>query len=221
MHRTLPASSRFLAALVLLPTLGLGGLAPEARGQSQDTTAQAVVEPALIRPGDVVRLQINREPEMSGDFPVDPAGLVVLPRLGEIQVLEETAETLEAKLLAQYRTVLRTPAINVTVLRRVSISGSVGRPGVYNLDPTMKVGDALAMAGGVNPQGDRGDIQVIRDGVRLSTALGQQTAISESILRSGDQIYVPETSWIARNAGVVAAEISAPTAIVIAAVINN
>lgn len=219
--RSTPLLAIRLLAGIACSVGGLGLLGAPASGQAVDTVRAEPSPPALIRPGDVVRLLINREPEMSGDFPVDLAGIVVLPRLGEIRVLEETAESLEEYLLAEYRAFLRTPAINVTVLRRVNITGSVARPGVYNLDPTMTVEDALAMAGGVNPQGDRGDIQVFRDGERLSTALGQQTAISSSIIRSGDQIYVPEKNWIARNAAVVAAVISATTAIVIAAVINK
>ena len=51
-------------SLVLLPTLLLA--AGTAAAQLQD------VDP--LRPGDVVRLRIWREPDMSGDFAVDEIG---------------------------------------------------------------------------------------------------------------------------------------------------
>jgi polysaccharide export outer membrane protein len=174
-----------------------------------------------LKPGDLVRLRINREPEMSGEFRVDQGGVAVFPRIGEVMVLDDTAESLGARLVAEYRAFLREPAIEVTVLRRVNITGSVGVPGVYDIDPTMTVDDALATAGGVNPQGSRDNIEVRRDGAILTTTLNQSTAIGSSMIRSGDQIYVPEKSWVSRNAAIVAASISAMTAILIAAVINQ
>jgi polysaccharide export outer membrane protein len=210
-----------LFALVLLMSGVVGAAVQPASGQVSEDPQELFSGQAFIRPGDYIRVFIDREPSMSGEFLVDAAGFVVFPRIGEVRVIEETAESLEAKLVSEYRVFLRSPAIEVTVLRRVNITGSVGRPGVYNLDPTMTISDALAEAGGVTPQGDRDDIQILRDGQRLTTRLGEQTAIGESIIRSGDQIYVPERSWVARNAAVVAATITAVSAILIAAFINK
>lgn len=76
-----------------------------------------------LRPGDVIRLNIWREPDMSGEFVIDEAGSVVFPRVGEYSVLSETPATLQAKLLADYGQYLRNPSIDVIVLRRVSIIG--------------------------------------------------------------------------------------------------
>src|SRR6266704_165227 len=40
----------------------------------------------VIRPGDVVRLRIWREPDLSGEFTVDETGTVVLPKLGAVTI---------------------------------------------------------------------------------------------------------------------------------------
>jgi len=169
-----------------------------------------------LRPGDVVRLNIWREPDMSGDFTVDEAGMVVFPRVGEYRVIDESPESLKARLLADYQQYLRNPSIEITILRRIRIIGGVNNPGLHLVDPTVTVADALAMAGGPDQNAKQDEIRIIRDGIELDVKLGANTRIGDSPLRSGDQIYVPLRSWISRNAGLVAATLSALVSLTIA-----
>lgn len=173
-------------------------------------------DPQALRPGDLIRLNIWREPDMSGQYIVDEAGTVVFPRVGEYSVLGETPATLEAKLLADYRQYLRNPSIDVTVLRRVLILGAVNDPGLKHVDPTVTIRDALAMAGGATALGDQNKIRIIRDNQEIAVDVSVDTRIVESIIRSGDQIYVPERSWVSRNSNVVATGLSASVALIIA-----
>jgi len=183
---------------------------------SAQTPASAPRAEQLLRPGDIIRLRIWREPDMSGEFPVDEAGVVVFPRVGEYHVLQDTPETLSARLLADYRRYLKNPSIDVTVLRRVRIIGAVNNPGLFPVDPTITVADALALAGGATPIGDPNNIRIIRDGRQIAVNVSQNTRIADSPIRSGDQIYVPERSWVSRNSGVVAATITATVSLIIA-----
>ncbi len=169
-----------------------------------------------LRSGDVVRLNIWREPDMSGEFIVDEAGMVVFPRVGEYRVLDDTPETLKARLLADYQQYLRNPSIEITVLRRVRIVGAVNNPGLHLVDPTVTVADALALAGGATLNGDPNKIRIIREGVEIAVNVRADLRITDSPIRSGDQIYVPERSWVARNSGVVAASITATVSLMIA-----
>jgi len=159
--------------------------------------------PQYLRAGDVVRLRIWREPDLSGEFIVDEAGLVIFPRVGEYRVLDDTPETLTARLLADYLQYLVNPSIEITILRRVRIVGAVKTPGLHLVDPTVTVADALAMAGGPSPDANQNRIRIIRDGVEVAVDIRVDTRIADSPLRSGDQIYVPLRSWLSRNAGVV------------------
>jgi len=172
--------------------------------------------PQLLRPGDVVRLNIWREPDMSGEYIVDEAGITIFPRVGEYRVLDDTPETLKARLLADYQQYLRNPSIEITVLRRVSIVGAVRNPGLHLVDPTVTLADALARAGGPTENADQDKLRIIRDGVQLAVDIRVDTRIADSPLRSGDQIYVPLRSWITRNAGLVAATMSAVVSLTIA-----
>ena len=200
---------RTLVSLVVAATLVFTGAA---EGQQP----VAGLAPQTLRPGDVVRLQIWREQEMSGEFIVDESGMVVFPRVGEYQVLDDTPETLKARLLADYQQYLRNPSIEITVLRRVRIIGAVTSPGLRLVDPTVTVADALAVAGGATMNGDPDKIRIIRDGVEIAVDIRSNTRIADSPIRSGDQIFVPERSWVARNSAVVAAAITGGVSLVIA-----
>lgn len=187
--------------------LALCCAAPPAASAQTGTDGTATVGNRL-QPGDVVRLRIWREPDMSGEFTVDETGVVVFPRVGEYNVLHDTPESLNTRLQADYRTYLVNPSIEVTVLRRVRIMGAVNRPGLFPVDPTITVADALAMAGGATPLGDPDKLQIIRDGERIDVDVSQDTRIADSPIQSGDQLWVPERSWFARNTGIVAAAIT-------------
>jgi protein involved in polysaccharide export with SLBB domain len=169
-----------------------------------------------IRPGDIIRLRIWREPDLSGDFQVSENALVVLPRLGSTDVSRETSASLERRLVDTYAEFLQHTAIEVTILRRVQILGAVRTPGLYPIDPTMTLSDALALAGGVTPQGNPSRIELVRRGRRMAVEIGQHTRIADSPMESGDQIFVPERSWVSRNPGVVAAALTASVSLVIA-----
>ena len=75
-----------------------------------------------------MRLRVWREPELSGEFPVNEDGVVVLPRLGPVDVTRVSADALEQRLIREYSRYLNHAAIGMTLLRRVQILGAVARP---------------------------------------------------------------------------------------------
>lgn len=204
------------ATFLLLTAALLLGVPTGARAQAQSQPQATASAAQMLRPGDIVRLRIWREPDMSGEFLVDEAGMVVFPRVGEYRVLDDTPETLTARLVTDYRQYLVNPSIEVTVLRRVRIVGAVNNPGLYPVDPTVTVADALALAGGATLAGDPDKIRIIRDGIEVAVDIRANLRIADSPIQSGDQIYVPERSWVSRNSGVVAAAITGTVSLIIA-----
>ena len=67
----------------------------------------------------------------------------------------------------------------------------------------MTVADALALAGGTTPQGRSDKVELRRQGEKVPGKLSGRLVIGESSIQSGDQIFVPERSWISRNPGVL------------------
>ena len=193
------------AYLLLLIVAVFGGLARPA-GAQMPTAVKASQE--YVQPGDVVKLWIWREEELSGEFLVPETGVVVFPKIGAQQVTQRPMPALRDALLTEFQKYLRNPSIEITFLRRVNVLGAVRKPGVYPLDPTMTVAMALAMAEGTTPEGRSDRVELIRDGERLIANINQRTKIAELPIRSGDQLFVPERGWVSRNTGLVAALVS-------------
>jgi polysaccharide export outer membrane protein len=168
-----------------------------------------------LRPGDVIRLRIWREPDLSGEFPVDESGQAVLPLVGPVSVVGLSRDSLRRSLLTSYTEYLKNPSIEVILLRRVNVMGAVRNPGLYPVDPTMTVADALALAGGPSPDGKRDRVELLRGGERIVVRLEPSARLGDTPLRSGDQLYVPSRSWISRNPGVVVGTATFLTALIV------
>jgi polysaccharide export outer membrane protein len=171
-------------------------------------------------PGDALRVTVFREPDLTGEYPVDQNGVVVFPLLGERRVLGMAADSLEQVLVQAYREFLRDPAINVTVLRRVSVLGEVREPGLYPVDLTMSLNEALALAGGVSPNGNLNDIRLIRGPDVMLRDMEGGVPLSATPLMSGDQIFVGQRSWLSRNMALVTALITVSASLTIALLVR-
>ena len=168
-------------------------------GLSAQARRARVEVPDRIYPGDLIKLDVWREQDLSGEFQVDRNGIVVLPLVGRYDVSEETPESFEAKVVAAMRAEIANPSIDVTVLRRVRVTGFVRAGGVFSLDPTNTVADALAMAGGLSQDGVADRVLLYRAGSVLASNLDLNRSIYESAIRSGDELRVPQRSWLSRN----------------------
>jgi protein involved in polysaccharide export with SLBB domain len=162
-----------------------------------------------LRPGDHVRLKVWREPDLSGEFSIDEGGIVVFPKIGRVDVHKLSSDSLKSLLLTGYSASLRNPAVEVTVLRRINVLGAVRNPGLYYVDPNTTVSDVLALAGGASPDGYQDRIELLRDGKRLPVQLSPESRLAESMVQSGDQLRVPQRSWLARNTVLVSAVVTA------------
>lgn len=172
----------------------------------------------ILRPGDLVRIRIWREPDLSGDYPVDESGMVVFPLIGPRRVSDMRPDSLKQQLIEEYGVYLQNPSIDVILLRRINVLGAVQQPGLYPVDATMTIADALALAGGATPLGDPEKVDLIRAGETVEASLSRRARMGELGIRSGDQLYVPERSWLARNSNIVAAALTASISLIIALV---
>jgi protein involved in polysaccharide export with SLBB domain len=176
--------------------------------------------PSGLRAGDAVQVSVWREEDLSGTFTIDDRGIVTLPLLGERRVAGVPATELRDALLTDYREYLQNPSIEVAVLRRVTVLGSVGQPGLYTVDTTMSLREAIGLAGGVAPTGDAKDIRLLRDGRVVRTMLDGSASIGAVDIRSGDEIVVGERSWLERNSGTLLGSLIAAAAVITTALIR-
>jgi len=193
-----------LAALLL----ALGLFVPAPSSAQGGTVAPA----APLQPGDVVRLKIWREPDLSGDFTVDQEGTVTLPRLGPRLVTALPPDSVRAGILRDFRRLLTSPSIAVEFIRRVSVGGGVYKPGVYQVDEVMTVADVITMAGGAQ-RPDVETVSLVRNGVATGRKLELSARLSSVPVLSGDELRVPRIGWVQRNYQMVYIGISSLLAI--------
>lgn len=170
-----------------------------ASGAQEPATAQAGDSMGSLLPGDVVDIDIWQEETLSGQFTVDESGTVVLPLVGERNVVGVSPRDLREQLAAAYAVYLNNPSINVKLLRRITVSGEVRVPGLYTVDATVSIADLIARAGGLNVDADAEKILLFRDGERLELDLNGATVVGEAGLRSGDRVSVGKRGWLGRN----------------------
>lgn len=157
-----------------------------------------------LNPGDVLRIAVWREEELSREVVVRPDGHLTFPLVGEVAAAGRTPESVREEIVERLVEFIPEPVVTVSVLsargNKVFVIGKVARPGEYAMDRSMTVMQALALAGGLVQFANGNRIQILR-----RDDAGEQRAIpfkyadveagnrleSNIELRSGDVIVVP------------------------------
>jgi protein involved in polysaccharide export with SLBB domain len=191
MTRTLPR------ALVLLPALVLA-LGACGRSQPPRVAPLPASEPWTTQPGDLIRIAVWREPELSGEVFVQNDGTATFPALGRLPVAGMTADSLNAMLLERFRARIVGTPVDATLVRPLPVIGSVRSPGVYQVDPTSTAIQVIARAGGTMGSERLPRIQLLRaDGSSLD--LTGEVSLGRVDIRNGDALFVQDQSWFVRN----------------------
>jgi len=161
------------------------------------------MEDYLLGPGDVIHVNVFKNPDLSLDARVSEAGTISFPLIGSVPVAGLTlpqAEHKIAELLKNGGFVLN-PQVNIllttAVGNQVAVLGQVNKPGRYPLAAAGgRLSGMLAEAGGIS---ETGSDTVVVTGVRngkpfrreISMAqLSQGNSTDDIELRGGDTIFV-------------------------------
>lgn len=109
--------------------------------------------------GDVLRITVYGQPDLTTEARVGESGHITFPLLGEVRLAGITPSQAEAELasrLSKGGYILK-PYVTLNVIQyrgqQISVLGRVNRPGKHNLERVSRVTDALALAGGIAPDG--------------------------------------------------------------------
>lgn len=149
----------------------------------------------IMRPGDVVKVQVFGHDELSGEFPVDENYNLLLPIVGEFSVRDMSVPDLRTRIRREFGQLYTQSFVSVVPMFRVAVLGEVMHPGLYSVDPTMTIYQVLATAGGSTRNARENQMRLIRNGQQLSVSVDPaalaRATLREIGVRSGDQIYVP------------------------------
>lgn len=132
----------------------------------------------IIGPDDEILLDITGDNEASYQLPVSPDGTIKVEYAGQINVSGLSVSSAQNKIkqrLSAIYPAIRSGATQVSVtignIRtiRVTLTGSVTKPGTYSLPSLATVFNALYASGGPNKNGSYRQIQVIRNNQVIST----------------------------------------------------
>lgn len=151
-----------------------------------------------FRAGDRIMLEVRREPDMSGEFTVEPGRTVTIPEVGAISLDGVLRSELAAHMQEELGRYLQNPVVQARSLIRVAVLGEVGTPGFFTLPASLILEDVVMEAGGPTRNANLDQIRVERGGETIwsGTALQQAMLDSRTLdqlsLQAGDRIVVPE-----------------------------
>jgi polysaccharide biosynthesis/export protein len=158
----------------------------------------------VIGAGDVLAINVWKEPDISKSVPVRSDGKISLPLAGEVQAAGRTPLKLEQDIAAKLKNYISEPDVTVIVQQinseKFNILGQVVRPGSYLLTSAATVLDAIAIAGGFRDFAKKKSIYVLRqnaDGTQTKLPFNYKEVIKgqnlqQNIkLQSGDTLVIP------------------------------
>jgi len=157
----------------------------------------------IIGPGDVLDISVWKDEALTKLVTVLPDGKISFPLIGEIIAGGKTVQQLSRELESKLHRFV--PDVNLSVLvARVNsmliyVVGRVNKPGMFEINTSVNVLQALAMGGGLNPFAKRDKIKIFRkkgDQTRVFPFDYDEVTKGENleqniVLERGDVIVVP------------------------------
>lgn len=187
--------------LALTLALSLQGLA----------AASAADNDYIMCPGDQLQVVVYRHTDISSPlnstpYIVRPDGKVTFPLIGDIDVTGKTVTEFTRQLEASLAEYLVRPQVSVNILKlgttRVYVLGEVKKPGLYELEKSHRVLDALGKAEGFTEKAAKKKIFLIRKGVEEPVLVNINNFLKKSdqsqnyVLNEGDCLYLTSNGKI-------------------------
>ena len=160
--------------------------------------------------GDMIRVSVFRNPELTTEARVSERGTILFPMIGEVPVAGLTPSQAGQRIADKLRSgrYVVNPEVTVSMMqvnsRQVSVLGSVMKPGRYPLDSTTThLTDFIALAGGVGPTGsDEVTVITNRNGrqekmeIDLAEMFRNGDLTRNIALEPGDTVYVHKAPMV-------------------------
>jgi polysaccharide export outer membrane protein len=181
--------------------------APKARAPVQSSDDPELMERCpryVIQKQDVVLISFPLSPEFNQTVTVQPDGFINLQNGTSIHVQGLTVRDMAREVGHAYVGVLHNPIVNIDLedfqKPFFTVTGQVGKPGQYELRNEITVSEALAVAGGLQPNG-KTQVFLFRrtansmfqvEKIDIKRMYGGKTGREDPTIQSGDMVYVPE-----------------------------
>lgn len=157
-----------------------------------------------VGPGDVLKVNVWKNDQLSQEVSVRPDGAITLPLLGDVQVAGKSLEQIDAAIIGQGSRFFTEPlSVTTQVLQiksyRIYVLGEVQKPGEYTPGTQVTVLQALSLGGGLTRFASSDEIVVIRHDEKgprripfvYSEVVRRGGLEANLVLQSGDTVVVP------------------------------
>ncbi len=164
--------------------LGAGSLQAQADGPTNGADL-------LVRAGDIVRITVWRQQELSGEFTVGQDGGINHPLYRSVKAAGTTVQQVNeaiGKFLLEFE---EQPQYVVEVLFPIPVAGEVRQPNAYPMPAGSTVIEAMARAGGRTDRGRTDRIKLRREGKEYRIDLTDPSSVRyHTVLQSGDELVI-------------------------------
>lgn len=191
---------RWFAAFLVLFLCSLPGCAWNSDNLPSSPPATGVY---LLRPGDIVLLEVFQEPYMTTRQKILEDGTISVGLIGRVRVAGDSVSGASSKIADRLdERHLVNPQVTITVEqyapRRFVVWGQVRNPGSFTIPGSENISlpEAIAMAGGNSDIGDLRRVSITRQGMegRQRFNLNALSAAADDFyIQEGDMIRVSET----------------------------
>jgi polysaccharide export outer membrane protein len=192
-----------LCAFVAACAASIPSVSTLAREPQPTQTAAASADSYLIGPGDLLAVDVWKEPDLSKQAVVRLDGKISLPLVNEVDAAGLTCGELRNQLTEKYQNFVSAPVVSVTLVesrsKKIYVTGKVAKPNEYPLQKNMTVAQAISLAGGLTEWADSSDVKLIRKmkGVQKTFRVNYDAIVSGKdlsqnvLLEPDDTIIVP------------------------------
>jgi polysaccharide export outer membrane protein len=201
MTRILKRRFIVLALILLALAPGWGQAAEATAAPAAAVRVSTAAAPGyLIGVGDVLRINVWKEPDLTLEATVRLDGMITLPLLGDVPAAGRVPSQLAGNLVSALDQFVEKPRVTVSVAQatsaRVYVVGQMVRPGEFPLTGRMTVLKALALAGGFKEFARPDSIVVVREDQTVlpfnyKRVTDGKDMSQNVLLAAGDTIVVP------------------------------
>jgi polysaccharide export outer membrane protein len=134
---------------------------------AQEEPASSLETDYVIGPGDILDISVWKEQALTKLVTVLPDGKISFPLVGAISAggmtLDQIRKELEKKLSRFVPDLSLSVVVHQVNSMLIYVIGKVNKPGLFVLNTNIDVLQALAMAGGLNPFAEQGNIKIFRE----------------------------------------------------------
>lgn len=171
----------------------------------------------IMSPGDQMDVLVRNNPDLSTDpatptskYIVRPDSKVAFPLIGDVDVTGLSIPKFTALLQERYAKYLIDPQITVSLVKlgttRVFVFGEVHKPGMYELEKSHRVMDAIGIAEGFTWDTAKKKVYLIRDAANVESVKNFKPILVNfnNLLTKGDlsqnyELYEGDALYLTRN----------------------